>query len=189
RLVQYARTGLEVPSGEGLIVPKKPLQQLKNNLSADDTPLQLSFNSSHLFVSNDKITMSCRLIDARFPDYKAVIPVDNPFLLTINRADFLSALKRVSIFSSKSTSQIALEITGNSLVISAQDIDFSNEGHETLSCQYQGEDIKIAFNARLLIEMLVNMDGDEIQIELSTPNRAGILRPIEDGNEEKLLML
>lgn len=189
RLVQFRRTDISCPAQDGLVVPKKPLQQLRATLSADDTQLQLSYNSSHLFVTSSRLSLSCRLIDARFPDYKAVIPTDNPYRLTVSRNDFISALRRISIFANKTTNQVVLDINGNALQLSAQDIDFSYEGKEMLSCQYSGEDMKIAFNARLMIEMVSNMDGAEIQVELSTPTRAGIFRPIEKTENEEVLML
>ncbi|MBA3827864.1 MAG: DNA polymerase III subunit beta [Taibaiella sp.] len=189
RLVQFRRSDVNCPAQEGFVVPKKPLQQLRSTLPADETQLQLSYNSSHLFVTSNRLSMSCRLIDARFPDYKAVIPSDNPYKLTISRTDFISALRRVSIFANKTTNQVVLDINGNALQLSAQDIDFSYEGKETLSCQYTGEDMKIAFNARLMVEMIGNMDGSEIQVELSTPTRAGIFRPMEKSDNEDVLML
>lgn len=189
RLVQFRRTDINCPTQEGFVVPKKPLQQLRATLPADDSQLQLSYNSSHLFINSARLSMSCRLIDARFPDYKAVIPADNPYKLTINRADFISALRRVSIFANKTTNQVVLEINGNALQLSAQDIDFSYEGKENLSCQYTGEDMKIAFNARLMIEMVNNLDGAEVQVDLSTPTRAGIFRPTEVAENEDVLML
>lgn len=189
RLVKFVRSDVSCPAEEGFIVPKKPLQQLRGTLPADDTQLELSYNSSHLFVKSEKVSMSCRLIDARFPDYKAVVPTDNPYKLIISRGDFISALRRVSIFANKTTNQVVLDINGNSVTISAQDIDFSYEGKETLTCQYTGEDMKIAFNAKLMVEMLGNMDGDEIQMDLSTPTRAGIVRPTEKSENEDLLML
>ena len=189
RLVQFRRSDVSCPEKSGFIVPKKPLQQLRATLPADETQLQIAYNDSHLFVSSNNLSMSCRLIDARFPDYKAVIPADNPYKLTINRTDFVSALRRVSIFANKTTNQVVLDINGNSLQLSAQDIDFSYEGKETLSCQYTGEDMKIAFNAKLMVEMVNNLDGDDLQIELSTPTRAGIFRPMEKGDNEDVLML
>lgn len=189
RLVQFRRTDVSCPAKDGFVVPKKPLQQLRATLPADDTQLQLSYNASHLFVSSSNLSMSCRLIDARFPDYKAVIPADNPYKLTVSRTDFVSALRRVSIFANKTTNQVVLDINGNSLQLSAQDIDFSYEGKETLSCQYTGEDMKIAFNAKLMIEMVNNIDGADLQIDLSTPTRAGIFRPTEKTENEDVLML
>jgi DNA polymerase-3 subunit beta len=189
RLVRFTRTDIACPAEDGFVVPKKPLQQLRGTLPADDTQLQLSYNSSHLFVTTNRMSMSCRLIDARFPPYKDVIPTNNPYKLTINRGDFMSALKRVSIFANKTTNQVVLDINGNALQLSAQDIDFSYEGKETLSCQYNGEDMKIAFNAKLMIEMLNNLDGSELFIELSTPTRAGIFKPMETTDNEDVLML
>ncbi len=191
RLVQFRRTDIAPPQADGLVVPKKPLQQLRNNLPADETEVSLSYNGNHLFVKAGKLTMSSRLIDARFPDYKAVIPTDNPYQLIINRNDFISALRRVSVFANKTTSQVVLEITGNSLQLSAQDLDFSYEGKENLPCAYNGEDMKIAFNARLMAEMVANMEGADVQLNLSTPTRAGIFRPTEtvEGEEELMLLM
>lgn len=189
RLVRFRRDDIQCPATEGFIVPRKPLHQLRTTLPADETQLQVSYNSSHLFVSTSRLSMSCRLIDARFPDYKAVVPTDNPYRLTVNRADFISALRRVGIFANKTTNQVVLDINGNALQISAQDIDFSYEGKETLSCQYTGEDLKIAFNAKLMVELVSNLDGAELNVELSTPTRAGIFRPVEKGDHEDVLML
>ncbi len=127
--------------------------------------------------------------DARFPDYKVVIPLDNPYRLTVNKNDFQSALRRVSIFSNKSTNQVALSISGSELQLASQDVDFSFEGTERMKCQYNGEDLVIAFNARFLIEMLNAADSDEVNLELSTPTKAGLIKPSEQDENEELLML
>ena len=133
--------------------------------------------------------MSCRLIDARFPDYKVVIPTNNPYKLVLEKSAFQSALRRVSVFSNKSTNQVALNITGSELGLQAQDVDFSFEGAEKMKCQYDGEDLTIAFNARFLIEMLNAAESDQVKVELSTPTKAGILKPTEAEDGEELLML
>jgi DNA polymerase-3 subunit beta len=189
RLVKLTRNDIVCPEEGGIIVPRKPLQQLRNIIPSDESPLNISYNASHLFVQNDKIRLSCRLIEGKFPPYKAVIPVDNPFQLLINRTELMSSLRRVSIFANKSTSQVVFDIVGSTVSISAQDIDFSYEGKEQLNCQYTGDDMKIAFNAKLLIEMLNNLDGEEVKLELSMPSRAGIYRPVEKVEQEDLLML
>ncbi len=189
RLVQFRRLDVNCPEAGGFVVPKKPLSQLRSTLPADATTLQLSYNSSHLFITGEKFSLSCRLIDARFPDYKAVIPAENPYKLTISRADFISALKRVGIFANKTTNQVVLDINGNAIQISAQDIDFSYEGKEMLSCLYTGEDMKIAFNAKLMIELINNLEGSEVLLELSSPTRAGIFKPVEATEHEELLTL
>lgn len=190
RLVKLTRNDVKSGLDRGFIVPRKPLQQLKNIIPSDDTALEILFNNSHLFVKNEKLSLSCRLIDAKFPPYKSVIPQENPFFLIINRADLISCLRRVSIFASKGSSQVVFSIVGNTVNISAQDADFSYEGKEELTCQYQGEDMKIAFNGKLLIEMLSNLVSEEVKLELSTPSRAGIYRPVnEDANEDLLQLL
>lgn len=189
RLVRYQRTDVVCPKQDSFIVPKKPLNLLKSALSDNSDELTISYNSNHLFVKHNTTQMSCRLIDARFPDYKVVIPTDNPYHLTVNKSDFQGALRRVSIFSNKSTNQVALTISGNQLQLASQDIDFNFEGNERMACQYSGEDISIAFNARFLIEMLNAAETTEILMELSTPTKAGLIKPSEQASNEDLLML
>lgn len=189
RLVRYKRTDVSCPKNESFIVPKKPLNLLKSALPMSEDEITVSYNSNHLFVKHGTTQMSCRLIDARFPDYKVVIPADNPYKMTVGKGDFQSALRRVSIFSNKSTNQVALQINGSELQLAAQDVDFSFEGNERMKCQYDGEDITIAFNARFLIEMLNAADSDEVRMELSTPTKAGLIKPTEKDEEEDLLML
>ena len=189
RLVKYTRKDVDCPKKESFIVPKKPLNLLKGALPVNDDELKVSYNSNHLFILHGSTELVCRLIDARFPDYKVVIPTDNPYKLVVNKNDFQSALRRVSVFSNKSTNQIALNITGNHLQLIAQDVDFSNEGNEKMSCQYDGEDLQIAFNAKFLIEMLNGADTSEINMELSTSTKAGIIKPSEQADDEDLLML
>jgi DNA polymerase-3 subunit beta len=189
RLVRYKRTDISCPRPDSFIVPRKPLNLLKSALPDNEDELTISYNSNHLFVKHGTTQMSCRLIDARFPDYKVVIPADNPYKMVVSKPLFQSALRRVSVFSNKSTNQVALAITGSELSLSAQDIDFSFEGNERMKCQYDGEDLTIAFNARFLIEMLNASEGDEVRVELSTPTKAGILRPTEADEHEDLLML
>jgi DNA polymerase-3 subunit beta len=189
RLMKYKRTDVSCPQKDSFIVPKKPLNLLKNALPVSDAMLELSYNDNHLFVRHGGIELVCRLIDARFPDYRVVIPKDNPYKLVLNKADFQNALRRVNVFSNKSTSQVALTITGSELQLVAQDVDLSFEGNERMACQYDGEDMQIAFNARLLIEMLNAADSTEIVIELSNATRAGIIKPASGEENEELLML
>jgi DNA polymerase-3 subunit beta len=189
RLVRYKRTDASSPKTDSFIVPRKPLNLLKAALPDNNDEITISYNKNHLFVKHGTTQMTCRLIDARFPDYKVVIPTDNPYKLTVAKNDFQGALRRVSVFSNKSTNQVALIIAGSELELKAQDVDFSFEGDERMKCQYDGEDLTIAFNARFLIEMLNAADGDEVKIELSTPTKAGIMRPTDQEDNEDLLML
>lgn len=189
RLVKYVNTNVEGTDTSSFIVPKKPLSLLKAALPDNDDELTVSFNDNYLFVKHSSTELICRLIDAKFPDYKVVIPADNPYKLTVNRAAFQNALRRVSVFSNKSTNQVALTISGNELQLASQDVDFSFEGNERMQCQYEGENLQIAFNAKFLIEMLASTDTEEVIMELSAPTKPGIIKPTEMNEGESLLML
>lgn len=189
KLMKYVRTDIQCPKEDHFIAPKKPLNLLRGTLPTDSSPLKISYSSSYLFVEHGSVEVACRLIDARFPDYRVVIPSDNPYKLTVNTADFQSALRRVGVFSNKSTNLVSVSITGSELQFNAQDVDYSFEGTERMPCRYDGEDMEIAFNAKFLVEMLNAAESEEIVIELSTPNRAGIIHPVEKTDHEDLLML
>jgi len=190
KLVRYRRTDLKA-SGEGaLIVPKKPLNLLKNIIGDNDETVNVSYNDKNILFQFSNHSMICRLIEGRYPNYEAVIPVDNPNKLTISRTALLSSVRRVSIFSNKTTHQVRLKVAGSELHISAEDLDFANEANERLTCQYEGEDMEIGFNARFLSDMLSNLEFENVTIEMSAPNRAGILVPSNPENtDEDILML
>jgi len=190
KLVRYSRTDAKSKSSASFILPKKPLTLLKNILAGVDSPVKIEYNKTNAFFSFDNINLICRLIDGKYPNYEAVIPKENPNKLTVDRGAFLSSIRRVSIFSNKTTHQVRLKISGSELNISAEDLDFANEASERLTCQYSGDDMEIGFNSRFLMEMLNNLECDEINIEMSLPNRAGILLPNKKENDgEDILML
>jgi DNA polymerase III subunit beta len=189
RLLRFRRTDIATSQEASLIIPRKAFTLLKSTLPSEATAVRMEFNQSNAFFSFDNIRMICRLIDERYPDYENVIPVQNPNKLVIDRAALLSSVRRISIYSNKTTHQIRLKLSGSELQVSAEDLDFSNEANERLTCQYDGEDMEIGFNAKFLIEMLNNIDADEISFELSTPNRAGLLMPLANEDNENVLML
>lgn len=188
KLVRYTRTDSQADGSSSFILPKKPLNLLKGNLKGDEE-VRLEYNDSNaVFTFNDTILV-CRLIDGKYPNYEAVIPKENPNVLMIDRLQFLSSIKRVSIFANKTTHQIKLKLAGAELSLSAEDIDFANEANERLTCNYSGEDMEIGFNSRFLMEMLNNIDSTEIRLEMSEPSRAGLLIPADMAEDEDILML
>ena len=190
KLVRYRRNDAKADTATSFILPKKALNLLKSSLPSDDINVSIEYNTTSAFFKFANINLICRLIDERYPDYEAVIPQNNPNKLTLDRSLFLNCLKRVVIFANKTTHQVRLKITGSELNISSEDIDFANEAHERIGCQFDGEDMEIGFNAKFLIEMLNNLSGDEITIEMSTPNRAGLLFPsLKDENEDILMLV
>lgn len=189
RLIRFKRADVNSDGNNTLILPRKALTLLKASLPSENTVVNVEFNASNAFFSFNNVKMICRLIDERFPDYENAIPVANPNKLTINRADFLNSIKRISIYANKTTYQVRLKIAGSSLQVSAEDLDFSNEANERLSCEYEGEDMEIGFNAKFLIEMLNNLDCEVIDLKMSAPNRAGLITPTEKNDNEDILML
>jgi len=189
RLVRYRRADVTSSNGSSIIIPRKALNLLKATLPSENTEVNVSFNMSNAYFKFGNIKMICRLIDERFPDYDNVIPTQNNINMSIERSDLLGALKRISIYANKTTHQVRLKITGSELQISAEDLDFSNEANERLSCEHDGEDIEIGFNAKFLIEMLTNMDSDKIKLTMSAPNKAGVILPAEKDSSEDILML
>ncbi|MGJ8742972.1 DNA polymerase III subunit beta [Polaribacter sp.] len=190
KLVKYSRTDVTADQTAEFIMPKKPLNLLKGILGGSDSEVTIEYNDANAKFTFDNIVLVCRLIDGKYPNYEAVIPKENPNKLTVDRASFLNSVRRVSIFSSKTTHQIRLKMAGTELNISAEDIDFSNKADERLSCDYQGDDMQIGFNSRFLSEMLNNLSSNEVLIEMSLPNRAGILTPIDGTDEgEQVTML
>lgn len=192
KLVKYTRTDVKASQVAEFIMPKKPLNILKSILGTSDAGVKIEYNDSNATFSFENYILTCRLIDGKYPNYEAVIPKENPNKLLIDRTLFLSSVRRVAIFSNKTTHQIRLKIAGAELNISAEDIDYSNKAEERLTCDYQGDDIQIGFNSRFLLEMLSNLTSDEIQLEMSMPNRAGILTPVDgldDGETVTMLVM
>ena len=189
RLIRYRRVDVASDNGNAIIIPRKALNLLKSTLPSENINVSVQFNVSNAFFEFGNIKMICRLIDERFPDYENVIPAGNDNTMVIDRSEFLSSLKRIAIYANKTTHQVRLKITGSELQISAEDLDFANEANERLSCEHDGGDIEIGFNARFLIEMLNNLNSKKVQLRLSEPNKAGLLTPAEQEDNEDILML
>jgi DNA polymerase-3 subunit beta len=188
KLVRYRLNHSGQDTSASMILTKKSLNLLKG-IVHENASILISFNKSHVYFDAGDFRMSARLIDARYPDYNAVIPTSNPNVLHVSRKDFLSSIRRIALYANKTTNQIMLSMSAGSLNISSQDIDFANEATEQLTCSYEGEPLSIGFNGKYLIEMLNVLEYDEIKMELSTPQRAGLLLPGEQSEGEDILML
>ena len=190
KLVKYQREDIQASEVAEFIMPKKPLNLLKSILLGSESEVTIEYNESNAKFSFENTELICRLIDGKYPNYEAVIPKENPNLLSLSRNEFLSSVRRVSIFSNKTTHQIRLKMAGAELNISAEDVDYSNKADERLSCDYQGDDMQIGFNSRFLTEMLSNLSSDDVALAMSLPNRAGILTPADGLDEgEHITML
>lgn len=190
KLVRYTRTDAKSDSEATFILPKKPSSLLKNILPKESGDVLVEFDSKNAFFSLSNYKLVCRLVEGNYPSYNSVIPTDNPNKVIIDRLKIYNALKRVSVFSNQASNLVKLQLTGNQMTVSAQDIDFSISAFERIPCQYEGDDIEIGFKSVFLIEILQNINSADVVFELSDPSRAGIMLPLEKENEnEDVLML
>lgn len=182
----YAAHGTEKAA---FILPKKPANLLKNLLPKEQGDVQIGFDDRNAMFTLGNYQMICRLIEGRYPNYNSVIPQNNPHKAILDRTSLISALRRVSVFSSQASSLIKLNLSDNQIKISAQDIDFSTSAEETINCQYDGNPMSIGFKSSFLIDILNNIPSTNVTIELADPSRAGVIVPEEQEEDEDLLML
>jgi DNA polymerase-3 subunit beta len=190
KLVRYQRADTHADDNSSFILPKKPASLLKNILPREAGSVTVEFDDKNaIFILND-YKIVCRLVEGNYPNYNSVIPKNNPRKVTIDRVEFYNTLKRVSVFSNQASNLVKLQLKGNQVTVSAQDIDFSISAYEKIKCQYEGEDIEIGFKSVFLLEILANISSQDVMIELADPTRAGLFLPGETENEsEDLLML
>ena len=189
RLVVYKRTDI---TGEPMefIMPKKPLSIFKNILSSTDENVLIELNQNMAKFTFDNHIWICRLIDLKYPNYTAVIPKENPNVLTVNRTLLLGAIRRASIMSNKSTNQVRFRLSGNILHLYAEDTEYANKAEMQIPCHYDGADINIGFSSKFLTEMLAVLRSDDIVLKMSQASRPGIIEPVDGLEEhEHLLML
>jgi DNA polymerase-3 subunit beta len=187
RLVKYTNKDITSEKDVNFIVPDKALSLIQKTIDGDECSLTVTEDHAR-FKSGGTIVIT-RLINEQYPNYDSVIPRDNDKFLTISKEQMLSTVKRVAIFSSTTTRQIRLQLGSDKLTIRAEDLDMSSEAKETISCEYSNEEMEIGFNAKYLGDVLSNIDDEEVTFEFSSPNRAGIVKPSEENENEDILML
>lgn len=171
------------------ILPKKPANLLKALLPKEADTVEIKFDENNAYIKMASYTMTCRFIEGRYPNYNSVIPQNNTNKVSLDRLAFLNALKRVSVFSNQASNLIRLQLSDKNIIVSAQDIDFSTAAEETIPCEYAGTTMNIGFKSSFLIEILNNILSSDISLELSDPSRAGLIIPVENEENEDLLML
>jgi len=190
KLVRYQRSDAQADDSASFILPKKPASLLKNILPREEGPFNVEFDDKNAFFNLNEYKVVCRLVEGNYPNYNSVIPKNNPRKITIDRVEFYNTLKRVSVFSNQASNLVKLQLKGNQVTVSAQDIDFSISAYERLKCQYEGDEIEIGFKSVFLLEILANIASQDVMMELADPTRAGLFLPAETENEsEDLLML
>lgn len=186
RTINY-NIGSEMPAS--FILPKKPSTLLKNVLQKDDSEVIIKFNDRNAKISFADGTLTCRLIEGKYPNYNSVIPQNNSNHLTIDRRVMLGALKRVLPFASESSLLVRLHIENGRIEISSEDIDFSKGAREESICEYDGMPMNIGFKGTTLTEVLNNLDSEDVVLQLADPARAGLIIPAQQPENQDVLML
>lgn len=176
-------------SATSFILPSKPSALLRNVLPHVQGKVEITFTKRNTLFEMEGYTLMGRLIEGRYPNYNSVIPNDNPNKVTVERASLANALKRIVVFAPKSTGAIKVSINNNNIVLVANDPEFGTYAEENISCEYTGEPMSIGFPGSSLLEVLNNLTGDNLIIELADPSRPALFMPTEQPENESILML
>lgn len=189
KLVRFKNQGIAPGVRAAFILPKKPANLLKAILPKESGKVELGFDSKNACFKLSDFVLNCRLIEGNYPNYNSVIPTNNPNRLIIDRALFVNVLRRVSVFADAALGLAKLQLKNGELVVSTENKDYSISAEEKVACNYTGDDLTIGFKASFLIEILNNISATEVLVELSDPTRAGVILPLENKENEDLLML
>ena len=189
KLVRFKNQGIAPGVRASFILPKKPANLLKAILPKESGKVGLAFDSKNACFKLSDFVLNCRLIEGNYPNYNSVIPTNNPNRLIIDRALFVNVLRRVSVFADAALGLAKLQLKNGELVVSTENKDYSISAEEKVACNYTGDDLTIGFKASFLIEILNNISATEVLVELSDPTRAGVILPLENKENEDLLML
>ena len=188
KLVKY-ESEMENEVNSSFILPKKPANLLKSVLLKEDDAIEVAFDSKNAQFKLKSHTLVCRLIEGNYPNYKAVIPENNPNKVLVDRIELLNGIKRVAVCSNPTTNLIRMDIEANKIALTAQDIDFSVSANETISCSYDGQMISIGFKSTFLVEILSNMETPTVQVELADSTRAGVFKPVYDEKQSSAALM
>ena len=183
KLICYTTADVNASEKASFILHKKPASILKSTIGKDIETVEISFDAKTAEFKFGTTTVICRLVVGKYPKYRDVIPQNNSNILRINRSLLLNTVRRVSVCSNKASNHIKFDLKSGSLMVSAQDLGFSIAAHETMQCQYDGEDLTIGFKAPFIIEILSNMTCGELVIKFLDSKRAALIVPAEEEAE------
>lgn len=189
KLVRYIR--FDVQTGDltsSFVLNKKPANVLKGILGKSDSMVSVSFGSKNVLFESSAYRYYCRLTEGNYPQYKSVIPTNNDAKVVVNRADFIKAVLRTTVYVD-ATKLVKCELFSNSIQISTQDLDFSCSANEVLPCEYDGPQMSIGFSSEHLTGALNNIDAQDVVILLSDPSKPGLISPSVNAENTDMLMV
>lgn len=189
KLVRTLNKNIKTETPTSFIMPKKPAALLKGVMAKNDEEVMIRFDERNANISFPGGTLTCRLIEGKYPNYNSVIPQNNPNQLTIDRQTLLGVIRRVLPFASDSSHQVRLHIESGKIVISSEDIDFYTSAKEEIVCDYEGNPMDIGFKGTSLTEILANLECEEVILQLADPSRPCLIIPAQQSENEDVLML
>jgi DNA polymerase-3 subunit beta len=189
KLVKYVNSERALGVNSRFILPAKSANIIRSLIKKDDVDVKLSYDTKGGTFEFGDYLLSTLFINGNYPDYNRVIPQDNPFVLTVDRVSLINALRRVTLFASKSSNLVVLNIDSNEMVISAQDLDYSTAAEERVACSYEGNTMTIGFNGVFMVEILNNLNDESVVIRLSDPARPGLYSPLTQGEGENTVTI
>ena len=185
RLVKYIKeTKTKTRKNQTIIIPKKFLKIIKSTILTQEN-LKIELDENLLLTKQKELTIITRIIKEKFPDFNSVIPENNTKKATIIKEKLILSLKRVSIFSNRTTKQIIINFDKKGSLVSAQDPETATSGKEYFEAKYEGDPLTISYNAKYLIEVLQHIDNKEIIFYLNSPLSATIINPKTEESTEK----
>jgi DNA polymerase-3 subunit beta len=189
RLVKYTNTDFESPQFESkLIIPPKFLSLVQSFLDDGDT-IDLSVGESHVSVATDTARIYSRLIDEQYPDYESVIPSGNDKIATVSASEVMTTVRRVSIFSNRTTHQVAFRLMPGLVQVHTEDPESATSAKEEVLIDYDGEEMTIGYNSNYLKDMLKNIETDRVVFKLGSDIGPGLILPEVQSKNEELVML
>ncbi|MDE7381254.1 MAG: DNA polymerase III subunit beta [Muribaculaceae bacterium] len=189
KLVKYTNSTVAPGVELGFILPSKPAGIIRSCITKEDDEVKISADSKGAVFNFGTYEVSCRFIKGNYPPYNRVIPQDNPYKLVVDRETLLNATRRVSILANKASNLIRMAIGASAIELTSQDLDYSTAARESVMCDYEGNPMTIGFNSDYMKEVLSNLKGESIIVELSDPTRPGLFMPSEKEAGEEIVML
>ena len=170
-----------------VILPRKTVMELSRLLGDNAEPVQLRFASNQVRVSFGDMELVSKLVEGKFPDYQRVVPKGHRNHLQIGRAALLGALQRVAILTSDKFKGVRLQLEAGALRISSSNAE-QEEALEELDVDYAGDAIEIGFNVAYLIDVLSNVPGENVRLELQDGNSSVLITMPDDASFKYVVM-
>jgi DNA polymerase-3 subunit beta len=171
----------------GVIVPRKGLLELKRLFSEGKDDFLVAIQDNIFFVKRDNILISMRLVGGKYADYRRIIPESSFNGIIIGRDELLASLKRISLMSSDKSRSVIITLSPNGLQLSSQSPELGTAVEEIIT-NYQGEEIRIGFNSRYLMDAISTIDSQEVRFEVGNKNSPGVLRATTSFNHTSVVM-